>query len=385
MDRLLEHDSLARRSGESRKMFHSPGRSLILAFLFVLSAIACGPDQTQQPPTDKTHTPSTSIEARENTAPPAAESGCDRPYSETSIWNLPVDWQVARIHPQSDLMMMAFFAGHGWIGSDTSQYAPNIYWVSNATPLVPVKMREYRFRDAIDDRQIRYGEPGGIVWMPLPPDARPAPGTDAQLAVVNVDTGEEWGIIYGAVDSLGNWSAGGTYRYHIENSGVPPEGFAQRGAGIGQLAGVVRPCEVERGYVDHAVTLAYDYPCAPEVCEANGWPAVIPPFTKTDGKGSSRYDIPEGARIVIRPGITRLEIEQACNHVRGCIVWALAMQEYGGFLVDNSGHPKTYAEGDATAHWDPEVWFSDMLRGLPREWFAVVDWNFPSTRVPWGR
>src|SRR5512139_875819 len=127
--------------------------------------------------------------------------------------------------------------------------------------------------------------------MPLPANARPAPGTDGQLVVINVDSGEEWGLIQGEIGKNGSWYAGGAYRYHIRNSGVPPTGFAQRGAGIGQLAGIVRECEVKRGYIGHAVTLAYDYPCSPEVCAANGWPAVIPPFTKTDGKGGSKYDI----------------------------------------------------------------------------------------------
>ena len=309
---------------------------------------------------------------------------CDRPYSENSIWNSPIDWEKAMIHPQSDLMMAAFFWNSKWIGSDTSQYAPNIYLVSNATTLVPVELRDVSFRDAIDDVEIQYGERGGTVWMPLPGDARPSPGTDAQLAVVNLDTGEEWGLIYGFVDSKGNWTAGGAYRYHIENSGVPPVGFAQRGAGIGQLAGVVRPCEVGRGYIGHAVTLAYDYPCTPEVCARNGWPSVIPPFTKTDGRGESPFDIPEGARIVIRPEISAEEIRLACRDVEGCIAWALTMQEYGGFIVDDGGHPKTYAEGDGTADWDPKVWSSDMLRFIPQDWYAVLDWNSPFAIVPPG-
>ena len=337
--------------------------------LFVVSCRGAGPAIPTREPL------STGRAAGTATPASPATVQCERPYSDASIWNVPIDWSRAELHPQSDLMMSAFFGSHGWIGSDATQYAPNIYYVSNSTPLVPVTMRELRFRDAINDIDIRYGEPGGTVWMPLPNDARPAPGTDAQLAVVNVDSGEEWGMIYGDVDSLGNWSAGGTYRYHIRNSGVPPEGFAQRGAGIGQLAGVVRPCEVERGYIDHAVTLAYDSPCAPEMCASNGWPSVIPPFTKTDGRGWSHNDIPEGARIVIRPEISPKQIRIACRDVRGCIVWAQAMQEYGGFLVDNGGHPKTYAEGDATAHWDPQVWSSDMLRHIPEDWYAVLDWN----------
>ncbi len=325
-------------------------------------------------------TPSLPTEISPTTTPAISlETWCERPYSDTSIWNLPIDWSLARIHPDSDQMMQAFFADHGWIGSDTSQYAPPIYLVTNQTPLVPVQMRQYRFRDAIDDQTIRYGEPGGIVWMPIPPGATPAPGSDAQLAIINIDTGEEWGIIYGEIDLFGRWYAGGTYRYHIRNSGVPPEGFAQRGAGIGQLAGIVRRCEVDRGYIPHAVTLAYDYPCAPEACQSRGWPAFIPPFTKTDGRGWAPYDIPEGARIVIRPEITRQQIIDACRGVLGCIAWAVAMQEYGGFVVDNSGHPKTYAEGDATAHWEPTIWSANMLRHIPRDWYAVLDWNVPAT------
>jgi hypothetical protein len=320
----------------------------------------------------------------ENVPTPTAavnESFCERPYQDSSIRNTPIDWSIAKIHPMNDLMMEAFFKDSDWIGTDTSQYTPNVYLVSKHTPLVPVKLREYRFRDAIKDTTIKYGEPAGIVRMPLPSDARPAVGTDGQLVVVNIDTGEEWGLNNGYQDSAGNWFAGGVYRYSIENSGIPPEGFGQRGAGIGQLAGIVRRCEVDQGYIAHAVTIAYDFPCAPEVCQQSGWPASVPPFRKTDGKGTSVYDIPEGARIAIRPEISKDDIVKACREVKGCIVWVVNMQEYGGFIVDNSGHPKTYAEGNATANWDPSVWTDDMLSHIPSDWYAVIDWNSPSTKA----
>lgn len=307
---------------------------------------------------------------------------CERPYADSSIWNTPIDWSIAKIHPMSDLMMQAFFEAYNWIGTDTTQYTPNVYWVSNATPLVPVRLREYRFRDALSDVEVEYGEPGGIVWMPLPGEARPAEGTDGQLVVINMDTGEEWGLNKGSVDELGNWYAGGVYRYSVLNSGLPPEGFAQRGAGIGQLAGIVRRCEVDRGRINHAVTIAYDYPCAPEVCQQNGWPAFVPPFRKTDGRGNSQYDLPEGARLAIRPEVTPEDIETACASKKGCIVWVQNMQEYGGFVVDNSDHPKTYAEGHPTAAWNPSDWTKDMLRDIPTDWFVVIDWNYPSTKVP---
>lgn len=311
----------------------------------------------------------------------AEDVSCERPYQDLSLWNVPIDWSIAKIHPMNDRMMEAFFADYDWIGSDTSRFTPNLYWISNETPLVPVRLIKYRFRDAFDDVEVKYGEPAGVVWMPLPPDARPATGTDGQLAVINLETGEEWGLNDGFIDFARNWYAQGIYRYSIHNSGIPPEGFAQRGAGIGQLAGIVRRCEVERGRIEHAVTLAYDYPCKPEVCQQNGWPAMIPPFRKTDGRGKSQFDIPEGARIAIRPEISRKEIIEACAGIRGCEVWALNMQEYGGFIVDNSDHPKTYAEGDATADWDPSVWTRNMLRNIPKDWYVVIDWNTPATEL----
>ncbi len=304
---------------------------------------------------------------------------CERPYQSSSIWNIPIDWSLAKIHPMNDLMMKAFFKNSDWIGTDTLQYAPNVYLVSNSTPLVPVKLRQNRFRDAITDAKVQFGEPAGIVRMPLPSNARPAIGTDGQLVVINVDTGEEWGLNEGSVDIQGNWSASGVYRYSIQNSGIPPEGFGQRGAGIGQLAGIVRHCEIEQGRIDHAVTLAYDYPCTPETCQKNGWSSSIPPFRKTDGKGVDQYDIPEGARIAIRPEITQEQIQKACGGIKGCVIWTLNMQKYGGFIVDNSGHPKTYAEGNPTAQWDPAIWTEDMLRNIPSGWYVVIDWNSPST------
>lgn len=307
---------------------------------------------------------------------------CFQIYSDTSIWNLPLDWSIAQIHPASSAMIDTFFHDSTRVGANVDMYTANLYLVDNDTPLVPVTLREYRFKDAINDITIDYGEPGGTEWMPIPASAQPAVGTDGQLAVINMDTGEEWGLIYGEPLADGSWLAGGAYRYHIENSGIPPTGFGQRGAGIGQVAGLVRPCEIERGFIGHAVTIGYDFPCAPGACESNSWPAVIPPFTKTDGSGWSEFDIPEGARLVIRPEIELGEIETACAGVRGCILWILNMQSYGGFIVDQCGHPKTYAEGNPTANWDPDVWFAEMLENIPIDWYAVVDWEYPATVIP---
>lgn len=356
---------------------------------FAWLAAGCAPFLSDVPIIPSVSTPAATARSEElfveaaasepTAALPVDALGCASPYPADSLWNTPIDWGRARIHPLSAQMMAAFFKRDDWIGSDVSQYAPNIYFVDSHTPLVPVTLWSDRsFRDVLDDVNVVMGQPGGTVWLPLPADARPAPGTDGEMVIVNVETGEEWGLAKAKKGLDGGWSAGGVYRYHIDNSGVPPQGFAQRGAGIGALAGIVRPCEVARGEIGHAVTIAYDYPCAPEVCARNGWPSVIPPFSKTDGEGDAQFDIPEGARLVIRPEVTDAEISAACNGMLGCITWVKAMQTYGGFVVDNSGHPKTYGEGDHTAQWDPAVWSDDMLRNIPTTWYAVLDWDVPS-------
>ncbi len=54
----------------------------------------------------------------------AEDVSCERPYQDLSLWNVPIDWSIAKIHPMNDRMMEAFFADYDWIGSDTSRFTP---------------------------------------------------------------------------------------------------------------------------------------------------------------------------------------------------------------------------------------------------------------------
>jgi hypothetical protein len=127
--------------------------------------------------------------------PQSDEMGCKRPYGDESIWNVPIDWSIARIRPNSASMIAAFFKDNHWIGSEASKYTSPIYFATNETPLVTVQLNNGRsYRDAFDDRNIKFGVQGGTVQVPIPVLAQPAPGSDSQLAVINLDSGEEWGI-----------------------------------------------------------------------------------------------------------------------------------------------------------------------------------------------
>ena len=167
----------------------------------ILLIVSCVPNNTSTfPPANQTIViQPTVVQPEFSTLPPGQGNYCDRPYSKTSLWNVPLDWKKAKYHPNSDDMIAAFFKNNSWVGSDSSQYAPNVYFVTNETPLVSVVLWPDRsFRDATDDITIQVGEQGAIVWLPLPQDATPAPGTDGELAVINLDNGQEWGIINGS-------------------------------------------------------------------------------------------------------------------------------------------------------------------------------------------
>ncbi|HEY9526768.1 MAG TPA: hypothetical protein VIR02_06785, partial [Anaerolineales bacterium] len=142
---------------------------IIATFTVILRTRSTRPGVEESPPAAPT-SPSTSSPSI-TPGVPLDETSCERPYPDTSIWNVPLDWSIAKIHPMNDLMMRAFFESRDWIGADTSQYTPNMYWVANDTPLVRVQLLENRFRDAMNDKLLQYGQPAGVVWMPLPVEA----------------------------------------------------------------------------------------------------------------------------------------------------------------------------------------------------------------------
>ena len=133
---------------------------VIIATLIVLFR-----SRPTRPDVEETQTPASPLPS---TSPPSltplvplAKTSCERPYPHTSIWNVPLDWSIAKIHPMNDLMISAFFKSRDWIGADTSQYTPNMYWVENDTPLVPVQLLKNRFRDAMNDKLLAVRSAGG--------------------------------------------------------------------------------------------------------------------------------------------------------------------------------------------------------------------------------
>jgi hypothetical protein len=283
--------------------------------------------------------------APQSSAPPgsgAAErsrSRCAAPYSADSPWNTPIP-RDARVHASSARYVDAL---EGPLTSDPTQYTYPVYEVSRRTRRQPVVVNNV-FSDVTGGGRRLTVRKGGTVRLPIPAGARAAAGTDAQIILLDRDSGDEWGA-WRLRRTAGRWHVDNGYHYNTRWSGVPPRAadgrtFGSRGAGVPYLAGLVRPCELRRGRIDHALAFAYNFPAARHVY----------PATKSDGAGEPGRDMPEGTRMQLDPGLSRRQIERwGC---RGpCLTIARALQRYGMYVIDNSGRPKVILEYEDTARW----------------------------------
>lgn len=285
---------------------------------------------------------------------------CSRPYSDSSPWNSALGPSPS-YEARSEELVAAL---EGPLTSDPTQYTFPVYQVTSTTPLENVVLTGW-FSDVVDLGRRLENQRGGSVRLPLPTGAAPAAGSDAQIVLWNPATGDEWGI--SNLQRHGSeWRAWNAYHYNTRWTGVPPRDasgkpFFARGAGVPYLAGLVRPCEIARGRIEHALAFAYDYPTAE-------W---VYPATKSDGKGEDATDLPEGARLQLDPGLTEAQLlAQGC---RGpCLTIARALQEYGMYVIDNSGRPKVMLEYEGTAGWSGLV-DSETVEPIPLSALKVVN------------
>jgi hypothetical protein len=262
-----------------------------------------------------------------------------RPYSPDSPWNTPIGPNPA-LNP---LSAQAVGLIGGPITSDPGQYTYPVYFVDASTPVGAVRLSG-SYSNALTDAVLAQSS-DTTVAVPLRDEFSPAGGGDAQIIVVNPSTGDEWGFWKLRRSTTGQWTATNGYHYNVYWDGHPPRtasgsAFGARGAGVPYFAGLVRPHEIKRGHIDHALAFAFDYP-------SDTW---VFPAAKSDGNSSDPCSLPEGARLQLDPAVGDAELR-----ARGCgpaaVVIAHALQEYGMYVVDNGGSDKIMLEYSGTADW----------------------------------
>jgi hypothetical protein len=268
-----------------------------------------------------------------------------------------------RIHPRSARYVRAIADNRKPLTSDPDQFTPAVYEFDERTPLRTMKLSGYYSTyDAGDNARKGHGFAPRVSRIPVPEDAVAPPGDDAQVVLWNPTTGVEYAFWQFGRTVSGGYSATNGYRYHTRAGflGRFADGLAGRGAGLPYLGGLVRPCEIDRGRIDHALAFAYSSP-SPR--------AFVYPASKLDGLGSRR-DLPEGSRLQLDPALGEDDFDRWRLPAAARTI-ARALQTYGMYLVDNSGSSKVFLEARQTARWDASIG-RDLVSRIPWKAFRVL-------------
>ena len=244
-----------------------------------------------------------------------------------------------------------------WI--NTTKFSVPVYTVPADQPTVRVRLT------------VTYPLDLQAAWdrVPLPPDARPADGTDKNLVVWQPSTDTMWEF-WQLEKSATGWQArwGGRMTGVSKSEGIYGRSWGATATSLPLLGGLIRLDEIRAGHIDHALALAI--PQARK--DWFSWPAQ-----RTDGNVDSPTAIPAGARLRIDP---RVDLSKMRMNplVR---MMAVAAQRYGIVIRDTGGAIVFHAEDPTPTGTNPYEgpggWYegrypSQILEGFPWQHLQVL-------------
>jgi len=315
-----------------------------------------------------------------------------RLFAPNSVWNQPVP-PNGPLDPAS-ARLVAHFASEAQ-AEERAGTGPFVETTSYSTPIYVVGPFQRTVRVAIDTDQnalwVRSLQ-GASNAVPIPADAQPAEGTDAQITIYQPSTDRlweywdtrrepdgwyaRWG---GAIDNV---STSPGYYSSLSWSGALSV-WGASATSLPLVAGTMTLAELRSGQIDHALAITIPDARADVVA----WPAQ-----RSDGDGSAA-ELPEGAHLRLNP---RLNIP-AMHLPKIVEMIALAAQRYGIIVRDQSHADIGFFAEDPTPytpHGSPDPYYGvfrdangtpDPAHGAPDP-HALFDGMWPSTffrYFPW--
>lgn len=334
---------------------------LALLFVFIVSCAQLYDNSVHQ----KDHPTTTSskiITQNENVSTPVIVSTAVEvmiPYSKTSIWNTPIG-PSAKYDPYSDELIATLeLSNEGQFTSDPDRYSFTVYFADENTPRWDISCLKYNCTVVTPDNTYRTEV---LKDVPIPFDAKPSAGTDAQMIIIDKTTYAEYDLWQVERTETG-WRVSNSSVYNILWNGTPTQ-YGSRGAGLPYYAGLIRPWEIAQGKIEHALAFGADYPT-----EAK----CVFPASKTDGDSTLPFAIPEGARLQLDPSLTEEDFDQIGLDRTGKVI-ARALQEYGMILVDHSGSFKLIVEDLTNNPYATQGW-TDLGLKLTKETVSSIPYT----------
>jgi len=267
---------------------------------------------------------------------------CARFFGPTAVWNAPLPAD-APLDPDSravtaNLLAMVDASSRSNMPPtiNTSAYAPAVYTVGADQPRVAVHVDKPP--GSSDDLVAAFSA------VPLPPTARPSPGTDAQLVVWQPATDTMWEFWRLRRDSGGVHAS---YGGRLEDVSHGPGYFSGPHALWGATAtslplagGTITPRELALGEIDHALSVG--------IPRARAGVYSLP-AQRTDGVSHCEHAVPEGARFRLDPQVD----VGALGLPPVVAAMARAAQRYGIFVRDQAGTVAFTAQSVVSLPTDP--------------------------------
>lgn len=277
---------------------------------------------------------------------PPHPAGGPRFFATSSFWNTPLATNTP-LDPSSPLLVSELRAmvnkeitGKWGPYISTTGYSTPIYTVGEHQPGVYVKEENPNPSPTLQS---------ALSNVPIPPGARPAAGSDAQLSIWQPSMDRLWEL-WGASLASDGWHAkwGGAIEHVSKSPGYfTPSSWTGAQYNWGAAAtslplvgGLITLEDLQRGRIDHAVAISLPSTRA----GVWSWPAQ-----RSDGNAPSLTAVPEGARFRLDPTLNLAALSMAPL----ARMIALAAQRYGIVVRDTSGVVDFYGEDPTPTATDP--------------------------------
>ena len=254
---------------------------------------------------------------------PAASGPVARLYSSDTFINTPIPASPA-IEPNSSAIVSQALQGY----SSSANIANDDSWG------IPV------FQASSESTSYTVGCEYYDCWVPfgpihIPANAQPQSGSDGHMVVMEPD-GQEMDM-WIAQHTGSGWTSGSRWETSAYGSAANCTRVHGCGAadvaGFALAAGMIRPQEIAQGHIDHALAIT-----TPDT-RAN---YIACPATDTDGHHDDPNALPIGAHVQLDPNI---DVDQL-KIPRWEKVIAVALQQYGAYVIDTGGSVAVYAQSD---------------------------------------
>ena len=192
-------------------------------------------------------------------------------------------------------------------------------------------------------RQVQCGDGGEDLVLNIPDDVDPNPLYDGWFTVFEPSSRIGYDLWRARREDDGTISYHFMRQWDLDGPGFnQPYVVSARGSGLPLFGGLIRPGELERGQINHALAISIPGPAADY---------FIQPASSTDGNNQNNNSLPEGARIRLRADfelarpvdpVTGKRLPYTDDQRKYAEFIVKALQEYGAIVVDRAAVPTLY-------------------------------------------